>query len=96
MEVKVLIDTLQAESMGVKVLIDTLQAESMEVKVLINTLQAESMGVTVLIYTLQAESMKIKQIDEDGLLDLIKTRPGRVSKYCVSYYVHVFIKYVQP
>ncbi|XP_055871771.1 replication factor C subunit 1-like isoform X2 [Biomphalaria glabrata] len=29
----------------------------------------------------KASKLKVKQIDEDGLLDLIRTLPGRVSKY---------------
>ena len=30
---------------------------------------------------LQAEQCKTKQLDEDGLLDLIRTMPGKKSKY---------------
>jgi hypothetical protein len=32
----------------------------------------------------QARQLGTKQIDEDGLLDLIRTRPGKKSKYEVQ------------
>ena len=32
----------------------------------------------------KAEQFKTKQIDEDGFLDLIRSRPGKKSKYTVA------------
>ena len=32
----------------------------------------------------QAAQFKTKQIDEDGLLELVKTRPGKKSKYTIK------------
>uniref|UniRef100_S4RTR9 Replication factor C subunit 1 n=1 Tax=Petromyzon marinus TaxID=7757 RepID=S4RTR9_PETMA len=32
----------------------------------------------------KAESCRVKQVDEDGLLELIRTRPGKKSKYTIA------------
>ncbi len=42
------------------------------------------MFIQLAFYSPQAESFGTKILDEDGLLELIRTKPGKKSKYEIS------------